>query len=171
MTSDLYWVPTPTPGRLAVLARPRGGDWLDDEVAGWRRTGVDVAVSMLTPDEAVEFGLAGEAGACRGHGIRFESLPTPDRGVPAPAAATALAGRLAADLAAGQSVAIHCRQGIGRAPLLAAAVLVLLGEDAAAALRRVGAARGRPVPETPEQAQWLDEFAATAVPPEGAIPR
>ena len=35
MTSDLYWVESPTPGRLAVFARPRGGDWLPDEVAGW----------------------------------------------------------------------------------------------------------------------------------------
>src|SRR5207237_6272615 len=105
MMSDLYWVPTPAPGRLAVMARPRGGDWLADEVAGWKRAGVDVVVSMLTPDEAAEFDLAGEARACRDRGIRFEALPTPDRGVPASSAAAELAARLAADLAAGKAIA------------------------------------------------------------------
>jgi protein-tyrosine phosphatase len=133
---------------------------LADEIAGWRRTGVDVAVSMLTPDEAADLDLADEARSCHDRGIRFESMPTPDRGVPPLAAAAELAGRLAADLGAGKTVAVHCRQGIGRSAVLAAAVLVLLGVDVAAALAQIAAARGRPVPETPEQEQWVRAFAA-----------
>jgi len=58
-----------------------------------------------------------------------------------------------------RSVLIHCRQGFGRAGLVASAVLRALGSDAEAAIRTVTAARGRPVPETPEQVRWVQAFA------------
>src|SRR5436309_9794359 len=35
----LYWINDPWPGKLALAARPRGGDWLPDEVADWKRAG------------------------------------------------------------------------------------------------------------------------------------
>ena len=148
-------------GRLAILPRPRGGDWLADEVAAWRRAGVDVVVSMLTPDEAAELGLTAEADECRVHGIEFLSLPVPDRGVPATKVAADLISRLAGLVADGKTVAVHCRQGIGRSAVIAAGVLIALGADAEAAVRSVADARGCPVPETPEQRQWITDFAAS----------
>jgi hypothetical protein len=30
MKPELFWIPTPSPGRLAMAPRPRGGDWLDE---------------------------------------------------------------------------------------------------------------------------------------------
>ncbi len=39
MLPTVYWVETPLPGRLAVMPRPRAGDWLADEVAGWKTAG------------------------------------------------------------------------------------------------------------------------------------
>jgi protein-tyrosine phosphatase len=45
--------------------------------------------------------------------------------------------------------------GIGRASLVAAAVLRLLGLPGDEAFSRVQAARGLPVPDTDEQRQWL----------------
>lgn len=60
-TSDIYWVPGPWPGRLGVVPRPRGGDWLADEVHLWRTSGLDVVTSLLTPDEAAELELQDEA--------------------------------------------------------------------------------------------------------------
>ena len=169
MRADLYWVPTPFPGKLAVAPRPRGDDWLDDEMASWRRAGVDVAVSLLTPAEAAEFGLEREADAADAHGIRFASVPIPDRGTPPdPAAAADLAHRVAGWMADGRTVAVHCRQGIGRAGMVAAAGLVAAGLPPDDALARVSAARGVPVPETPDQRRWVQEFAARAVP---AAPR
>jgi hypothetical protein len=35
MTTELFWIPGPWKGKLAIVPRPRGGDWLDDEVGGW----------------------------------------------------------------------------------------------------------------------------------------
>ena len=51
MLAQLYWIDAPTGRRLAILARPRGGDWLEDEVRSWRGQGIDVVVSLLTPAE------------------------------------------------------------------------------------------------------------------------
>lgn len=160
MRTELYWVPGPWSGRLAIMPRPRGGDWLEDEVQAWRRSGVDVIVSLLTADEIADLSLAEEAALCRSNGIEFFSFPIPDRGVPSSKATVSeLATRLGEQLANGKTIAIHCRQGVGRAALMAICLLVLSGTELEAAIHRVGEARGCPVPETPEQRRWVTEFA------------
>ena len=83
MKSNLYWVETEAPGRLAIMARPRAGDWLVDEVRALRAAGVDLVVSLLTDDEVQELELEGEAEACTVAALRFQSFPIPDRSVPA----------------------------------------------------------------------------------------
>ena len=51
MLTGLFWVEGPWLGRMAISPRPRGGEWLDDEMKGWRRTGFDAIVSLLGPHE------------------------------------------------------------------------------------------------------------------------
>jgi protein-tyrosine phosphatase len=139
-----------------VAARPRGGDWLADEAAGWRRAGINVVVSLLEKEEAAQLQLAGEKDLVESEGIDFVSFPIPDRGVPASMPlALSLLGRIAAALEKGRSVAIHCRQGIGRSGLIAAGVLVTSGVAPDKALEVVSIARGIPVPETQAQTEWL----------------
>ena len=58
-------------------------------------------------------------------------------------------------LGAGEHVVTHCRFGIGRASLLAAALLVLDGTDPEQAWGRVARARGLPVPDTDQQRRWV----------------
>ena len=160
MAPDLYRIPLDGPGRLAISARPRGHDWLADEVAGWQRAGVGLVVSLLEPDEEKELGLTDEAAECAARGIRFAALPVPDRGVPAnPAAVAAVVSDVLATLAGGGGVATHCRQGIGRSAVFVAVVLKSLGLTTDEAIRRVSAARGRPTPETAEQAGWIARYA------------
>jgi protein-tyrosine phosphatase len=143
-----------------MAPRPRGGDWLGDEMAAWREAGISVVVSLLTPDEVAEFELEGEAAAAEGAGIRFRAFPVADRDVPAsPAAFRELVTEVVAEVAVGRGVLVHCRQGIGRAGLVAAGVLIAAGLDTDDAVARLTAARGRPVPETPAQRRWLDGFA------------
>ncbi len=159
MTPDLFWIPLDAPGRLAISARPRGGDWLPDEVAGWQRAGVGLVVSLLTPDEETELDLTAEAAGCASRGVRFVSLPVPDRSLPPdPDRWNAAVADVASAVAAGIRVAAHCRQGIGRSGLLVLAVLKTLGLTTDEAVRRASAARGRPVPETPEQAGWIARY-------------
>ena len=49
MRKDLYWLNGPWQGKLAMAARPRGGDWLEDDLSSWKREGVDTVLSLLTP--------------------------------------------------------------------------------------------------------------------------
>lgn len=160
MRTELYWVRGPWPGRLAIMPRPRGGDWLEDEIQAWRRSGVDAIVSLLTTDEVSDLSLADEGELCRANGIQFFSFPITDRGTPSSGEDFSdLVMKLAERLADGKNVAIHCRQGIGRAAVVAICLLVLSGMDPQAAVQRVSAARGCPVPETPEQRRWIADFA------------
>ena len=156
MKPKLFWIPGPWRGRLAVASRPRGGDWLEDEISGWRKAGLDVVVSLLEKDEAAQFELGHEGDVAESKGVRFISFPIPDRGVPASTReALSLFSTIAAALEEGKNVAVHCRQGIGRSGLIAAGVLLTSGMSVDKALEVVSAARGEAVPETPAQLQWI----------------
>lgn len=161
MTSGIYWIEGPWPGKLGVAARPRGGDWLADEIANWRREGITTVVSLLTPEEESELSLQEESANARAQGLRFTSLPVPDRQTPASGSnIESVVHYLDSALSAGKDVLIHCRQGIGRSGLLAACLLIHRGLSAAAAVERVSRVRGTTVPETPEQRDWIDRYAA-----------
>lgn len=161
MTPDLFWIPGPWRGRLAIVSRPRGGDWLGDEAAGWRRAGVDVVVSLLEDGEAAQLELGREGEVARLNGIDFISFPIPDRGVPASAPMVLpLLKKIAGALDQDKNVAVHCRQGIGRSGMIAAGVLVSSGAGADEAIKAVTKARGVPVPETPAQLEWLQRLSS-----------
>jgi protein-tyrosine phosphatase len=152
---------------LGIVPRPRGEDWLADEVRSWREAGLSVVASLLTPEESSELGLEAEAEISRRAGLEFHSLPIPDLGVPPSRAAMAdLAEALERALSAGKNVAVHCRQGIGRSSLAVASVLVTAGVPPGEAFRDIAAARGTPVPETVEQRRWVETFAS--IPARGA---
>ena len=163
-----YNIEGPWRGQLAIIARPRGGDWLAEEVQDWKNEGFDVIVSLLTTDEERDLGLTEESDTSRAQGLTFYNFEIPDLGVPASIAATQkFLDMLFRELSVGKKVAIHCRQGIGRSGLVAASLLSLRGIDPETSLRRVSAARGLSVPETAEQREWVmrlaNEFAEPAV--------
>lgn len=160
MKADLYWIPGPWKGHLAILGRPRGGDWLEDEVAGWRLAGLDTVVSLLERSESVELGLDHEAQTGESQNIRVLSHPTPDRGIPISTQETArFLYDLLHELDSGKCVGLHCRQSVGRSGLIAIALLILAGFSLKDARDLVRSARGLEVPETAEQLDWLEELA------------
>jgi protein-tyrosine phosphatase len=159
MRTKLYRIEGPWSGRLAITPRPRGGDWLDDEVQLWRQAGLEIVVSLLTQDEVAEFGLSEEEVLCRNSGVRLISFPVPDRGTPGSREEFLdLARELMCALDEGKSIAVHCRQGVGRSALLAASLLVAAGEEAESAFRKISEARGCAVPDTDEQKEWVKSF-------------
>jgi protein-tyrosine phosphatase len=163
MGPKLYWIDSSSPGKLAISARPRGGDWLEDEVQGWRQQGVQVVVSLLTSEEMQELGLMGEPAAANDRGLIFMNLPIPDRGVP-PEGSTAanFVEKIGKQLESGRTIVIHCRQGIGRSGMIAAALLVRRGSSPSEAIERISQTRGLQVPETAEQRAWVFDFSPVA---------
>ena len=57
-----------------------------------------------------------------------------------------------------KGVAVHCYAGLGRSPLLIAAVLIDSGYSAIEACDVISAARGMSVPEMNEQFRWLNAY-------------
>ena len=164
MRTTAYWIEGPWRGRLAIVPRPRGGDWLEEEVCSRQEAGLDVTVSFLTHDENTELELYQEELSCRARGIQFHAYPIQDRGVPASRKATTdLVQQLEKALEAGQSVAVHCRQGIGRSSLIAALLLVSAGIGPEAALTQISQARGCAVPDALEQRNWIKSFAVVPI--------
>lgn len=133
------------------MARPRGNDWLEDEMAALKDHGVDVLVCALTGPELDELGLTDEPAAAAAAGLQFVALPIPDRAVPDRTAILPALHGLTERLCGGAHVVTHCRAGIGRSSLLAASLLILGGVDPDTAWDHVERARGLAVPDTAEQ--------------------
>ena len=160
MIPTLYTVQRAGPGRLSVMARPRGGDWLEDELRALGLAGVQAVVCALTPDEQDELNLADEQRVAEAAGLSFLPAPIPDRTVPEFDAVAGVVEEAARIVDEGGHVAVHCRAGIGRSSLLVAAVLVTEGFSAQEAWERIEKARGLPVPDTEEQREWIERLAA-----------
>jgi protein-tyrosine phosphatase len=159
MSNGAYWIDVPMKGRLALMGRPRAGDWLMDEISRLKAEGADVVVSLLENDEVRELELGQESELCRQAGVRFVHFPIPDRGVPSSSSETAeLARALCAQVSDGEAVVIHCRAGIGRSALMAGCVLSCAGVEPAVALDLISTARQLRVPDTDAQIRWLRDF-------------
>ena len=156
---SIYTIKGPWKGGLAIISRPRGGDWLEDEVREWKNERMNAVVSLLTNEEQREFDLLRELECAEQHGLTFISLPIIDLGVPTALEETfRTLSKVEALLTSGQNVGIHCRQGIGRSSLIAAALLVMSGATASEAVDMISESRGLPVPETLEQRKWVSDF-------------
>src|SRR5262249_18510247 len=78
MAAKVFGITGPWRGRLGIVPRPRGAEWLDDETRSWREAGIDVVVSLLEPAEEAEIALAGESASSAVSGLEFRSFPIPD---------------------------------------------------------------------------------------------
>jgi protein-tyrosine phosphatase len=67
--------------------------------------------------------------------------------------------RLVAARRTRRKVAIHCRQSLGRAPLVAVSLLVRTGMAPDDARKLIGEHRQRSAPDTEEQREWVRSFA------------
>jgi protein-tyrosine phosphatase len=162
MRTELHWVEGPWSGKLALASRPRGGDWLEDELAGWKQAGIETVVSLLTPNEERDLDLQGESRQAKKNGMKFRSFPIEDRQVPhSESEVASFVEEIDADLSAGNNIVVHCRQGIGRSGLIGACLLISRGLSPGAAVEVLSAARDVPVPETAEQRRWIDHYAAS----------
>jgi hypothetical protein len=103
----IYWITKARPLGIAIVARPLGNDWLQDEVKALAAEGVQILVSLLTASEASELGLDEEERYCSESDVEFLNIPIEDRSVPVRGEISQLLERLA-------NQAKQCR---GRFPL------------------------------------------------------
>lgn len=153
---NLYWIKTEDV-HLAIVPRPRGWDWLPDDISSLWRSGLHVVVSALTEPEIAELGLESEAKCCQENSMEFLSFPIEDRSVPSSVNEFKdFVGRLKEYLEQGKAVGVHCRAGIGRSSTIVAFVLIAGGLSAESAFHEIENTRGCSVPDTPEQRQWVE---------------
>ena len=146
---------------LAIVMKPRPGDWLEDDLIRMKRDGIQTLVSLLEKDEADMLSLSEEGPLAKKIGMQFLSHPIPDVHVPPNLVAfQRFVADLASRLRAGEQVGVHCRGSIGRATVTASATLIHLDWTPRAALAAIQAARGCAVPDTQEQEDWILNYKA-----------
>ena len=159
--NDIFWIKGNPPAPLAIVLRPRGDDWLEDDLLKLKQGGIETVVSMLEEDEAVLLALADESVLAKKTGLQFLSFPIPDTQVPTDTAAfRSFVAGLANRLRAGERIGVHCRGSIGRSTVIAACTLIQLGWPPKTALANIASARGLAVPDTQEQEDWILSYSA-----------
>lgn len=160
---NVYWIGEADTPKLAIVSRPRGGDWLGDDLLSLKQSGIDVLVSMLIPEEAVELGLKSEEQLSHEIGLEFRNYPIPDRTTPRDHKHfQQFASGLVRDIHRGLRIGIHCRGCIGRSTIMAAAILMEQQMTATEALQAIELARECPVPDTSEQRKWIEDHSTFA---------
>ena len=166
MHSTIHWISHEkiANNTLGIMARPRGGDWLNDEIAGLERQEVNCLVSLLDYAEAYELNLLGEESLCLASGINFIQFPIADVSIPRDEKAfIQLVNDLLHRIHREERVVIHCRMGIGRSSMLAAAIMIIMGCDSSTVFDLITRCRGLPVPDTQLQEAWVLALELTAI--------
>ena len=154
--NDIFWI---ADSGLAIVLRPRGDDWLENDLQRIRMAGIQTIVSTLESRESRELGLARELDVAENLGLQFISFPMPDRSVPFDREDfTQFVSMLAKRLQSGERIGVHCRGCIGRSTLVTASILIKLGWSAENALDAIETSRGCSVPDTEEQRDWILDF-------------
>jgi ADP-ribosyl-[dinitrogen reductase] hydrolase len=146
------------PGKkgLSVFGAPWDRD-LTVDVDAIRAWGASSVLTLIEPNEFDLLSVKGLPEAVRAAGLVWFHAPIPDVSIPGPAFKAAwrtIGPRISEQLSDGQSVVVHCRGGLGRAGMIAAMLLVLMGEDPRQAIERVRAVRPGAI-ETPAQEAYV----------------
>lgn len=159
MSKDVCWI---ADSGFAIVMRPRGDHELEGDLVSLKNAGVQTIISTIEDREARVLGLTREPELAEHLGIRFISYPMRDRSTPSDREDfTRFVQSLAAQLATGEKIGVHCRGCIGRSTVVTACTLITMGWNAADALDAIAVAREFPVPDTEEQRDWILAFGAS----------
>ncbi|MFQ3615164.1 MAG: protein phosphatase [Cyanobacteriota bacterium] len=157
------------PGQIGLMIAPGRCD--EDAKAIWQRDlqvdlrrlkehyRINRLVCLLDEAERESLGISTLLPEAEALGIATENLPIEDDALPTSLDDfSALVDRVLAAVAAGETVAIHCRGGGGRTGTLAAACLVKLGYGPEAAIATVQAVRSGAL-SVAAQREFVHQFA------------
>ncbi len=157
--AKIWWVERAGPGRLGIAACPTGSS-LEADLQAYGDAGAQEIVSLLTADEVETLALHKEAETARRLGLKFKRFGIQDHGVPT--VDRGLDGFLKAiskQLQSGRSILIHCAGSEGRCGLIVGAVMAMEGVPIDELLKALPSPQRSRAFETPEQEQWLRDFA------------
>lgn len=138
------------------MARPRGNDWLEDEINNLKNNGVDILVSLLEKSEITELGLEYEEKYCLAKNIAYINFSIKDRDIPQDKnLLEKFIATIISNIKEGKSVVIHCRMGIGRASIITSSILLHFNITLNEILDNITRTRGLKIPDTEEQLAWL----------------
>ena len=150
-------------GTLALCRMPGAVTPLADDIDRLLNLPVGAVLTLTPLHELGQAGAADLPGLLAQRGVAWHYLPIADFGAPLPAQDAdwrALSAQLHARLDRGETIAIHCRAGMGRTGMIALRLMCERGEDPQQALARLRACR----PGTVERAAQFDWAAAGAKP-------
>lgn len=153
-----YRVATVGKGTIYAMPCPVAGQ-LENVLSELQAQGVNRVVSLLEPLEADKLGAGKEAELCQQMGLSYQNYPIRDF-------ATAenqgkfvgFVDELYQLLLAGENIVVHCYAGIGRTGLTIGSILIRHGVPAKDAMDQMSDARGRNMPQTQEQYEYLIDF-------------
>lgn len=148
---DFLWL---IRGKLAGTPRPGVFHDTEFDVMALKRVGITYLISLteLPPKEpAIEVDLLGR------YDIKHCQYPIPDMGAPTVALADKICRVIEGLIADGETVAVHCRAGMGRTGTILTAYLIWQGHDAITALETARRIEPRWV-QSDEQVQFLEHY-------------
>jgi len=152
----IYWINELEKGNLGMMARPKGNDWLENEVITLKRFEVDTVISLLEKSETLELEIEREKELYEKWEIEFINYPIKDRSVPKDLKSfQQLILMIDEKLKQDKKLVIHCRMGIGRTSVLAAGVLIRNGFNSDEVFGFLSGKRTLKVPDTEEQKAWI----------------
>ena len=170
----VHWVPDlPTAGALGLTLAPGKHGASFYHPVGWARDldadldllrhlhRADILVSLVEDHEYDLLGIPDLRSRARDAGLEVCHFPIADDSVPPPWRDDDFASLVAGIRRAlddGRRVVVHCRGGVGRSGLVAAAVATTYGDDTEAAIARVRMAQPQAV-ETREQEAYVGRYA------------
>jgi ADP-ribosyl-[dinitrogen reductase] hydrolase len=137
-----------------------GASWDRDliaDVEAIRSWGASSVLTLIEPHEFDLLSVRGLPEAVRDAGMVWHHAPIPDVSIPGPAFKAAwpsIGPRISEQVREGGSVVVHCRGGLGRAGMVAAMLLVMMGEEPERAIGCVRAVRPGAI-ETPVQEAYV----------------
>ena len=121
----------------------------------WQDLNITALRCLLTPPERQRLNLQNWYADIASQQCELRYYPILDFATPALPDALPEIARDAKSVSAGTGLMVHCNAGIGRSGIWCCVLLMYLGWSAEAAVDDVSTARGKPVPETPAQRDWI----------------
>ncbi len=152
----IYWLDVFESGNIGLMARPKGNEWLEDEIQKLKLNDVTTVISLLKNHEAKELEIEQEQHFCELNEIEFLNFPIEDRSIPTDTKAfVKLIFEINQRLNENKKIVVHCRMGIGRTSMVAAAVLICRGYSAENVFAFISKKRTLTVPDTEDQINWI----------------